>query len=157
MTTGITTLVTKLLDQPRNNPLRLGNTRLCDHNKSGHQDTGQALYKLPQPRPTLPWHHALTHFMRHLDNGTLVRAETKQHTLSRMGKWGISVLHNILTLEQIKLWIFIWPRTFFSCRYVNFLFQNGDNYPDTKIIRTLCKGKMENISLKEYFLFSYYW
>ena len=46
---------------------------------------------------------------------------------------------------------------FFFCHYVNFLFQNGDNYPDTNIFPTLCKGKMENISLKEYFLFSYYW
>ena len=26
----------------------------------------------------------------------------------------------------------------FFCHYVNFLFQNGDNYPDTKIIRILC-------------------
>ena len=47
----------------------------------------------------------------------------------------------------------------FFCHYVNFLFQNGDNYPDTKIIRILCilNEKMENISFKRYFLFSYYW
>ena len=41
----------------------------------------------------------------------------------------------------------------FFCHYVNFLFQNGDNYPDTKIILAICismKGKWENISFKEY-------
>ena len=163
MTTGITTGVTKPLDQPRNNPLRLGNTRHRDHNKSlVTLDTTKLYIKHPGPDPAPTWDHALTHIMRQADTGTRVRSETRQqyNISKRMGGILIFILHNILiTLAQIKLGIMTKNELLFFCHYVNFLFQNGDNYPDTKIIRILCilNEKMENISFKRYFLFSYYW
>ena len=64
----------------------------------------------------------------------------------------IFILHNILIiLALIKLQIMTKNELLLFCHYVNFLFQNGDNYPDTKIILTICRYIHEREMVKYFF------